>query len=148
MSSMNPATFAAQFAQIEIQPFKQRYQLQTNTYQSQLSALGKVESAMREFRTALNEMNSSTNSIIKTPPPSLKKATLLQMQTLKALSGSYQIFVEQVATSQVSTGMPADLDATTGNPKTNLEFTINGKTMTIDLSTVDTDGDGVTTVVT
>lgn len=65
MSSIDPATFAAQFAQIEIQPFKQRYQLQTNTYQSQLSALGKVESAMREFRTALNEMNSSTNSIIK-----------------------------------------------------------------------------------
>lgn len=83
MSSIDPATFAAQFAQIEIQPFKQRYQLQTNTYQSQLSALGKVESAMREFRTALNEMNSSTNSIIKTPPPSLKKATLLQMQTLR-----------------------------------------------------------------
>ncbi|WP_324186484.1 flagellin hook IN motif-containing protein, partial [Vibrio parahaemolyticus] len=48
---------------------------------------------------------------------------------------------------QVSTGMPADLDATTEIPKTgNLEFTINGKTMTIDLSTVDTDGDGVTTV--
>ncbi|MFW1378286.1 flagellar cap protein FliD N-terminal domain-containing protein, partial [Vibrio parahaemolyticus] len=51
MSSIDPATFAAQFAQIEIQPFKKRYQLQTNTYQSQLSALGKVESAMREFRT-------------------------------------------------------------------------------------------------
>lgn len=83
MSSIDPATFAAQFAQIEIQPFKQRYQLQTNTYQSQLSALGKVESAMREFRTALNEMNSSTNSIIKNSTSISQEGYLLQMQTLR-----------------------------------------------------------------
>ncbi len=148
MSSIDPATFAAQFAQIEIQPFKKRYQLQTNTYQSQLSALGKVESAMREFRTALNEMNSSTNSIIKNSTSISQEGYFTANADAKALSGSYQIFVEQVATShQVSTGMPADLDATTEIPKTgNLEFTINGKTMTVDLSTVDTDGNGVATV--
>ncbi|MDW2194192.1 flagellar filament capping protein FliD, partial [Vibrio sp. 1641] len=104
--------------------------------------------AMREFRTALNEMNSSTNSIIKNSSSFSQEGYFTANADAKALSGSYQIFVEQVATShQVSTGMPADLDATTEIPKTgNLEFTINGKTMTIDLSTVDTDGDGVTTV--
>ncbi|KJQ88422.1 flagellar hook-associated protein, partial [Vibrio sp. S512-13] len=64
------------------------------------------------------------------------------------LSGSYQIFVEKVATSHhVSTGMPATLEATTEDPTTgNLEINDNGKTMTIDISTVDTDGDGVATV--
>ena len=68
MSSLDPITMATQFATLDVQPFQQRYQLQADRYQAQLTALGKVESALREFRTAVNEMNSSTNSIIKQYP--------------------------------------------------------------------------------
>src|SRR5690606_23764630 len=65
-----------------------------------------------------------------------------------ALAGSYQVFVEQVATAhQVSASMPANLDSTTQVPTTGtMDFTINGTTMTLDLSTLDSDGDGIATV--
>jgi flagellar hook-associated protein 2 len=65
-----------------------------------------------------------------------------------ALTGSYQIFVEQVATAhQMKTDMPADLDSTTEIPATGtLDFTINGETVTIDLATVSADAGGTATM--
>lgn len=148
MSSLDPITMATQFATLDIQPFQQRYQFQADKYQAQLTALGKVESALRDFRTAVNEMNSSTSSIIKNTATLSQDGYFTANADANAMSGNYQIFVEQVATShQLSTGMPANLDATTEIPTTGtLEFTIDGETMTLDLSTVDTDGDGKATV--
>lgn len=93
-------------------------------------------------------MNSSTNSIIKNTATTSQDGFFTASADANALVGNYQIFVEQVATShQISTGMPANLDASTEVPTTGtLEFTINGETMTLDMSTVDTDGDGKATV--
>ncbi|WP_045423134.1 flagellar filament capping protein FliD [Vibrio jasicida] len=148
MSSLDPITMATQFATLDVQPFQQRYQFQADKYQAQLTALGKVESALRDFRTAVNEMNSSTSSIIKNTATLSQDGYFSANADANAMSGNYQIFVKQVATShQLSTGMPANLDATTEIPTTGtLEFTIDGETMTLDLSTVDTDGDGKATV--
>ncbi|WP_063345199.1 flagellar filament capping protein FliD [Vibrio jasicida] len=148
MSSLDPITMATQFATLDVQPFQQRYQFQADKYQAQLTALGKVESALRDFRTAVNEMNSSTSSIIKNTATLSQDGYFSASADANAMSGNYQIFVEQVATShQLSTGMPANLDATTEISTTGtLEFTIDGETMTLDLSTVDTDGDGKATV--
>ncbi|PAU39387.1 flagellar hook-associated protein [Vibrio coralliilyticus] len=148
MSSIDPATMAQQLATFDVQSFKQRYTTQASQYQSQLDALGKVESALREFRTAVNEMNNSTSGIIKNTATVSSEGFFTASADSKALKGSYQIFVEQVATThQVSTGMPADLESTTEVPLTGtLEFKINGETMTLDLSTLDSDGDGKATM--
>ncbi|PFG58485.1 flagellar hook-associated protein 2 [Vibrio sp. ES.051] len=148
MSSLDPIQMATQFATFDVQPFQQRNEWQANKYQTQLSALGKVESALRDFRTTLDEMNSSTSSIIKNSATLSQDGYLTADADAKAITGNYQIFVEQIATAhQVSTGMPADLDATTEIPTTgSLEFTINGEAMTLDLSTVDKDGDGKATM--
>ncbi|NUW68153.1 flagellar filament capping protein FliD [Vibrio coralliilyticus] len=148
MSSIDPATMAQQLATFDVQSFKQRYTTQASQYQSQLDALGKVESALREFRTAVNEMNNSTSGIIKNSATVSSEGFFTASADSKALKGSYQIFVEQVATThQVSTGMPADLESTTEVPLTGtLEFKINGETMTLDLSTLDSDGDGKATI--
>ncbi|MBY6199160.1 flagellar filament capping protein FliD [Vibrio hangzhouensis] len=148
MSSLDPITMATQLATYDIQPFQQRYQMQADMYQAQLTALGKVESALREFRSAVNDMNSSTSSVIKNSTSVSQEGFFSASANANALPGSYQIFVEQVATAhQLKTGMPADLDATTEIPTTGtLDFTINGETLTIDLSTLDTDGDGKATM--
>ena len=148
MSSIDPATMAQQLATFDVQSFRQRYTTQASQYQSQLDALGKVESALREFRTAVNEMNNSTSGIIKNSATVSSEGFFTASADSKALKGSYQIFVEQVATThQVSTGMPADLESTTEVPLTGtLEFKINGETMTLDLSTLDSDGDGKATM--
>lgn len=148
MSSIDPATMAKQLATYDVQSFKQRYSTQASQYQSQLDALGKVESALREFRTAVTEMNSSTAGIIKNSATISQEGFFTANASSTALTGSYQIFVEQVATAhQVSANMPADLDATTEVPTTgSLDLTIDGNTLTIDLSTLDSDGDGKATI--
>ncbi|CAE6947470.1 flagellar filament capping protein FliD [Vibrio sp. B1FLJ16] len=148
MSSLDPITMATQLATYDVQPFQARYSTQTQQYQSQLKALKEVESALRDFRTAVSEMNSSTSSIIKNSATTSEDGFFSASADATALSGSYQIFVEQVATAhQVSASLPATLDSTTEIPLTGtMEFTVNGETMTLDLSTVDSDGDGVATM--
>lgn len=148
MSSLDPITMATQLATYDVQSFQQRYQTQSTQYQSQLTALGKVETALRAFRTAITEMNSSTSSIVKNSATVSQEGYFSATADANALAGSYQVFVEQVATAhQVSASMPANLDATTQVPTTGtLDFTINGETMTLDLSTLDSDGDGIATV--
>jgi flagellar hook-associated protein 2 len=139
---------ATQLATYDIQAFQQRYQIQSDKYQGQLEALGKVESALRDFRTAVNAMNSSSSNIIKNSATVSQDGYFSANANASAMTGSYQIFVEQIATAhQLSTGMPADLDPSTEIPTTGiLEFTVDGQTMTLDLSTVNTDADGKATI--
>ncbi|MGP8305851.1 flagellar filament capping protein FliD [Vibrio sp. YIC-376] len=148
MSSLDPISMATQLATYDVQSFQTRYSTQTKQYQSQLDALQKVESALREFRTAVDEMNSSTSSIIKNSATTSEDGFFSATADANALSGSYQIFVEQVATAhQVSATLPTTLDSTTEIPLTGMmEFTVNGNTMTLDLSTIDIDGDGIATM--
>ncbi len=148
MSSLDPISMATQLATFDVQPFQQRYQMQADRYQSQLTALSKVESALREFRTAMNEMNSTTSSIIKNSATVSQDGYFTANADATALAGSYQIFVEQIASAhQVSADMPVDLDSTTEIPTVGtLDLTINGETMSLDLATVDTDGDGIATM--
>ncbi|KJG38592.1 flagellar hook-associated protein [Photobacterium angustum] len=148
MNTIDPAQMARNLATADTQKFQQRAQFQADKYQSQLTALGKVESALRDFRSTIQDINSSTTSIIQ------NKATLSDDNhftvnaNAQALSGSYQIFVEQIASAhQVKTGMPANLDSTTSVPNTGtLSFTIDGQTLDLDLSTIDSDGDGQSTI--
>lgn len=148
MSSIDPSSMAKQLATYDVQPFQKRCDMQTNKYQSQINALGKVESALGNFRTTLAEMNSGTTSVIKNSATLSQDGYFTADANANALTGNYQVFVEQVATAhQVSSGMPADLNAKTEIPTTGtLKFTINGKSMSLDLASTDTDGDGKATI--
>lgn len=148
MSSLDPISMATQLATYDVQPFQTRYSSQSQQFQSQLDALKKVESALRDFRSAVNEMNSSTSSIITNSATTSAEGFFSASADANALSGSYQIFVEQIATAhQVSATLPATLESTTEVPLTGtMEFTVNGNTMTLDLSTLDSDGDGIATM--
>ncbi|WP_165312887.1 flagellar filament capping protein FliD [Vibrio ziniensis] len=148
MSSIDPITMATQLATYDVQSFQTRYDTQSTTYQSQLTALGKIETALKEFRTAITSMNSSTSSIVQNSATVSTEGYFSATADATALSGSYQIFVEQLATAhQVSADMPVDLNSTTEVPSTGtLDFTINGETMSLDLSTIDSNGDGLSTM--
>ncbi|MGR5457341.1 flagellar cap protein FliD N-terminal domain-containing protein, partial [Vibrio alfacsensis] len=79
-------------------------QMQADKYQAQITALGKVESALREFRTAVTNMNSSSSNIIKNTATVSQEGFLSATANASAMAGSYQVFVEQVATAhQLST---------------------------------------------
>lgn len=148
MSSIDPATMAQQLASIDIMPFEQRYQRQTNEFQAQLTAWGKIETALRDFQSAVEAMNKSDSGIIQNKASISQEGYLSSTVGSNALSGNYQVFVEQLATAhQLSTGMPSTLDSTTEIPTTGtLDFSVNGKTMSIDLSTIQSSGSGAPTM--
>ncbi|MDD1781875.1 flagellar filament capping protein FliD [Enterovibrio sp. ZSDZ35] len=148
MSSLDPITMATQLATFDVLPFQERYQMQADSYQAKINALSKVESALRTFRTAVSEMNGYGSSIIKNSATTSQDGIFSATADANSLSGNYQIFVEQVASAhQISANMPADMTADTQIPTTGeLKLAINGEEMIIDLSTVDTDGDGKATM--
>ncbi|MCG3864012.1 MULTISPECIES: flagellar filament capping protein FliD [unclassified Photobacterium] len=148
MNTIDPAQMAQNLATADTQKFQQRAQFQADKYQSQLTALGKVESALRDFRSTIQDINSSTTSIIQNRATLSDDSHFSVSANAKALSGSYQVFVEQIASAhQVKTGMPANLESTTSVPNTGtLSFTVDGQTLDLDLSTIDSDSDGQSTI--
>ncbi|KDM91607.1 flagellar filament capping protein FliD [Photobacterium galatheae] len=148
MSSIDPISMAQQLATYEVQPFQNRYQTQSDKYQSQISAYGKIESALRAFRTAVEDMNGLNDSVVKNNATFSQEGNLSASVDGNALAGEYQVFVEQVATAhQMSVDLGAGTTSSTPVPATGtMMITMDGKTLNLDLSTVDTDSDGTATV--
>ena len=71
MSSLDPITMATQFATLDVQPFQQQNQKQATQFQTQLGAVGKVENALREFRSAIDAINKDNQSVIQNSVHSL-----------------------------------------------------------------------------
>lgn len=148
MSSIDPATMAQQLATYDIQGFQTRYTSQQTRYENQLDALQAIETALQDFRSTVSELSTSTSSILQNAATLSQDGYFSASADASALSGSYQVFVEQVATAhQMSVGMPDTITADTEVPAIGmLDFSQNGNTLSIDLSTIDADGDGVNTI--
>jgi flagellar hook-associated protein 2 len=148
MSSFDPITMATQLATFDIQPFEMRYNAQASKYQSQLDALGKVETALKAFQTAISGMNSSTESIIKNSATLSQEGHLSASANNKAVAGSYELFVEQLASKhQVAMGMPTDISQETVVPSSGeLRIDVGAEQFTVDLSTLETNSDGEPTI--
>lgn len=132
MSSLDPISMATQLATYDVQPFQQRYKTQADQYQAQLTALGKVETALRDFRSSMEAMNSSTNSVVKNSATLSQEGYLSASVSSQALAGNYQVFVEKLATAQ------QDAYALPNVTDTNAEF---GKTGTLTLTVGDESAD-------
>jgi flagellar hook-associated protein 2 len=139
---------AQQLATYDIQGFQTRYTTQQTRYENQLDALRAIETALQDFRNTVSDMNTSSGSILQNSATLSQDGYFSASADASALSGSYQVFVEQVATAhQMSVGMPDTITADTEVPAIGmLDFSQNGDTLSIDLSTIDADGDGVNTI--
>lgn len=150
MSSIDPITMATQLATFDVQPFQTRYQMQADKYQAQINALGKVESALRDFRSVINDMNKFGSSIIQNTATTSQDGFFSASVNANALGGNYQIFVEQIATAhQASATFPEgiSIDANTEIPTTgSMTINVGGKDLVLDLSTLDSNGDGKATM--
>ncbi|QUJ68685.1 flagellar filament capping protein FliD [Photobacterium sp. GJ3] len=148
MSSIDPISMAQNLATYEVQPFQKRYQAQTDKFQGQITAYGKIESALRTFRTAVEDMNGLNDSVVKNGATFSQEGNISANVNAKALAGEYQVFVEQVATShQMGIDLGAGTTADTAIPAVGtMMITMDGKTLNLDLATIDTDSDGTTTL--
>ncbi|MGF6690051.1 flagellar hook-associated protein 2 [Metapseudomonas resinovorans] len=131
---------ASQLANYEVQASLTKASRNEATYKAQLEAVGKLDSALKTFSTTVKSLKSVTSSMLVNKATFSKEGVASATVGVKATAGSYQFFVEQLASSHqlMLQGLqPADID-TTGE----LTISQNGKSFKVDLSAVDTDGDG------
>lgn len=131
---------AQQLATYEVQNGLNKADRNKASYQSQLTAVTALESALKTFSSAVKGLNGTDASMLVNSATMSKDGYLSAKVGSTAVAGKYDFFVEQLATShQMSfSGLQAgDID-TQGT----LTLTQNGKSFDIDLSKIDSDGDG------
>jgi len=110
-------------------------------YKAQLNALTALDTAIKAMTASLKGLKGSTGSMLVNKATFSKEGMASATVGAKAVEGSYDFFVKQLASKhQLAVGglggaTPID---TTGA----LTLEQDGNSFTIDLSTVDTDGDG------
>lgn len=132
---------ASQLANYQVQAAWTRAQTSEKTYQSQLTAVGTLDSALKSFRTAVTGLRSGTSGMLVNSATFSQTGYASATVSASATPGNYQFFVKQLASAQ-QLAVPgiADGDVPASG---SLGFTQNGKSFAIDLATVDKDGNGV-----
>lgn len=134
---------AQQLATYEVQNGLNKADRNKSSYQSQLNAVTSLETALKSFSTAVKNLQGvagSNTSMLVNSATSSKDGYLTAKVDKNAVPGSYDFFVEQLATShQLSF---AGLQTSDIDTQGTLTLTQNGKSFDIDLSAIDSDGDG------
>jgi len=132
---------AQQLATYEVQNGLNKADRNKASYQSQLTAVTSLESALKTFATAVKGLNKATDASMLVNSATLSKDGYLTATVgSTAVAGKYDFFVEQLATAhQLSF---AGLQASDIDTQGTLTLSQNGKSFDIDLSKIDSDGDG------
>lgn len=131
---------ANQLANYEVQGALAKLNRNETRYKAELSAVTSMESALRTFGTAVKGLKPVGGSMLVNSAKFSQENQATATVGTKAISGSYDFFVEKLASRHqlAFKGLQdGDID-TSGN------FTIGqgDKSFTIDLSTIDSTGDG------
>lgn len=140
MADINPTSMATQLATAYTQNLQSLITTQTKTTQNTATALTKLQSALRTFDTALSTLSGKGGL---QPYSATFSATgyATASATSTAQAGTYNLFVEQVATAhQIAFDKLPAVPVSTGGPiKINLA---DGSSINVNLSAADQDGDG------
>lgn len=127
---------ATQLANYQVQAPRYRAKVNEDRYNAQLKAVNSLDSALRTLRTAVNGLRSGGSSML------VNAATLSQPDyasatvAARAVPGSYQFFVEQLASKQqVAVQGLGDGDLPGSGQ---LTFQQNGNSFSVDLDGLDT----------
>ncbi|ELN4158230.1 flagellar filament capping protein FliD [Citrobacter braakii] len=139
MSFTSPIQKLAQeFAYADIATQATNLQNQQNELNAESSGLDSLSSALTDFQTAIDALDSDTDGPLTFSATSYNESNTVSANS-QAQAGTYSFYVSQLAQAQQTTfSMSDDTYAATGS----FEITMDdGTTMDIDLSTVDEDGD-------
>ena len=100
MSMMDPASMAMQMVMLQRQPFDIQYANQQKMYQAQLDAWKDIDSAFSDFSSALERMNKADSSFVKNSATASEEGYINASASNFARAGSYDLFVQQLATTQ------------------------------------------------
>jgi flagellar hook-associated protein 2 len=127
---------ATQLANFQVQTPRYRAKVNEARYNAQLKAVNSLESALRTFRTAANGLRSGGSSMLVNSATFSQPEYATATVAARAAPGSYQFFVEQLASKQQTAvqGLTnADLPGSGS-----LSFSQNGEAFDVDLTGLDT----------
>ena len=131
---------ATQLATYEVQGAESRAQRNKTNYSTQLSSLTSLDSALKTFKSAVYGLKSNKASMLINSGTFSKPEQATATLDGKAAAGTYQFFVEQLASShQLAFGQLRDGDVAAGG---SLTLGQDGKSFTVDLGAADKNGDG------
>jgi flagellar hook-associated protein 2 len=142
-TTFEPTSTATALAKAYTEAAQSRIDTQKTSATNSSSALSKLQSALSSFQTALSSLSSvsSTSSLLKVSATPSDAAVLTATATANAGTGSYSLFVEQLASRQQLAFK--DLPAIAANPVGKITLALgNGDSVEVDLSTADADGNG------
>lgn len=142
MASFDPTTMATQLATAYTQPTQTLLDTQSKTASSTSSALSKLQSALSAFNSAMSTLTAK-KGMAQNSAAFANTATGTAVASASAVPGSYQIFVEQLASkNQVAYN---DLPAVPAWPTGPVNMTLNlanGSSFVVDLANADSDSNG------
>lgn len=136
MSSIDPQSMATQLAGFDVQTLKAQLKAQQAKLTAQQNALKSLKTGLSDFRTALNNLNKTSSGMLKTTASMSVENIVSAKTTSDARKGTYNLFVEQLASShQVAFGSLDDAAVSKATGSMNIE--IHGKSIAIDMDGVD-----------
>lgn len=135
-SSIDPQSMATQLAGFDVQTLKAQLKTQQGKLAAQQSALKALKSGLTDFRSALTNLNKSSSGMLKTTASMSVDNMVSATTTSNARKGTYNLFVEQLASAhQVAFGSLDDAAVSGATGSMNID--INGKSIAIDMDSVD-----------
>lgn len=132
---------SSQLATYEVQGAIAKAERNEANYKSQLSAVTSLESALRTFSSAVKGMNSVNSTMLVNKATMSQEGYATANVATNAIPGTYDFFVEQLASRHqlaIKDLEETDIGTNTGT----LTLTQAAGSFNVDLSAIDTDGDG------
>lgn len=130
--SIDPQTLAQQLATYDIQALQSLLTRRTNTLKAQTAALTALRSAMSDFRTTLTNLNKIGDGMLKNQATTSLEGIATVTVSSAAQKGSYDLFVEQLASShQIAFNDMTDesIQSATGT----MTLSVNGKSLDVEM---------------
>lgn len=131
---------ATRLASFEVQAALTKANRNEAAYKARLSAVTTLDSALKAFKSALSGLKSGGGSMLVNSASFSQEGYASATVGTKAIAGSYQFFVEQLASGhQLAVAGLQDGDVDSSG---SLTIGLGAGSFTIDLSSIDSDSDG------
>jgi flagellar hook-associated protein 2 len=135
-SSIDPQSMASQMAAFDVQTLKNQVKTQQAKLTAQQNALRSLKTNLNEFRTALNTLNKSDSGMLKTSASVSQDNFIKVTTTSDTRKGTYNVFVQQQATSH-QIAFDGLTDDAVKQAQGSMTLAINGESVAIDMDKVE-----------
>lgn len=135
-SNIDPQSMATQLAGFDVRALQSQLKTQKSALAAQQTALRTLKSTLNEFRISLQNLNKTNSGMLKTSASVSVENMAKVSTTSDARKGTYNLFVEQLASSHQLAYNALDDDAVK-NASGSMTIELGGKSIAIDMDSVE-----------